>query len=458
MSKKGKIALGIVVAVVLALPVANLLTPAPSATALSQPIDDPAAAEVALALEARCAWCHVAGTPRPFYASLPVASSLIEADVAAGLAALDLGKAFFPDEKSPVSEPVLAKIEYALQQGTMPPMRFLALHWNGTLAGASRQKLEAALGAVRSARAADASLPEALKAGVVRPLPREAKVDWKKAELGQKLYHDKRLSGDDSLSCATCHDLTKGGSDQAAVSTGIRGQKGGINSPTTFNAGFQFKQFWDGRAATLEDQADGPPNNPVEMGSNWQQIVEKLNQDAELQAAFAVEYPEGFSKKTITHAIATFERTLLTPDSPFDRYLRGEVAALDEPAVRGWRSFQVRGCTTCHTGELLGGQSFERMGVTEDYFAARGKPQTDADQGRFAVTKNEADRGAFKVPTLRNVARTQPYFHDASAPDLAAAAKAMARFQLGVALPDAELADLVSFLESLTGKYQGRAL
>lgn len=458
MASKGKVVLGLLVAAALALPVANLVAPEPTATPLSRSLADPAVSAVATSLEAKCAWCHVAGAPRPFYAALPVASTLIEGDVQRGLAALDLAKAFHPDDQSPVAEPVLAKIEFSLQAGEMPPMRFRALHWTGGLAGANLERLAASIGAIRAQRAVDPDLPEALKAAAVRPLPKVARVDWKKAELGQRLYHDKRLSGDDTVSCATCHDLARGGTDQAAVSTGIRGQKGGINAPTTFNSGYQVKQFWDGRAATLEDQADGPPNNPVEMGSNWPQILEKLNQDAEFAATFQARYPEGFSKKTVTNAIAVFERTLLTPDAPFDRYLKGETAALPEPAVRGWHAFQARGCVTCHTGELLGGQSFEKLGVFADYFAARSTPATDADLGRFAHTKNEADRAFFKVPTLRNVARTQPYFHDASAPDLAAAVRTMARFQRGVRLDDVEVADLVAFLDSLTGQYQGKSL
>jgi len=430
----------------------------PSGTVLGQSSADPALADVARLLEGRCAWCHVAGTPRPFYASLPVASALIDADVRAGLQALDLGRAFAPDARQAVPEPVLAKIERAVTTGAMPPARFLALHWNAGVAGADAEKLSSAIGRVRAGRAVDRDLPEALKAGVVRPLPRKVEVIWRRAELGQKLYNDKRLSGNDTVSCATCHDLTRGGTDQAVVSTGIRGQKGGINAPTTFNSGLQLAQFWNGRALTLEDQAAGPPANPVEMGSTWPQIVEKLRQDPELSAAMATEYPEGVTERSVTNAIATFERTLLTPDSPFDRYLRGEVAALAEPAVRGWKAFRDRGCATCHTGELLGGQSFERLGVHGDYFASRGTPRTDADEGRAAVTHDEADRGVFKVPTLRNVARTQPYFHDGSAPDVASAVRSMARFQLGVVLPEAEVADLVAFLDSLTGQYQGKAL
>ena len=166
-------------------------------------------------------------------------------------------------------------------------------------------------------------MPDDLRSAPIPPVPTTLLVDAKKAELGRKLYHDKRLSGDDTVSCATCHDLAKGGTDQAKVSTGVRGQKGGINAPTTFNAAFQFTQFWDGRAPTLEAQAGGPPNNPVEMDSNWKQIIGKLDADPAFAQEFKATYPDGFTEKTITDAIAAFERTLLTPNSRFDKFLSG---------------------------------------------------------------------------------------------------------------------------------------
>ncbi|MCL5098428.1 MAG: cytochrome-c peroxidase, partial [Candidatus Omnitrophica bacterium] len=229
----------------------------------------------------------------------------------------------------------------------------------------------------------------------------------KKAELGRKLYHDKRLSGDDTVSCATCHDLAKGGTDQEKVSTGVRSQKGGINAPTTFNAAFQFKQFWDGRALTLEAQAGGPPNNPIEMDSNWKQIIGKLEADPAFAQEFKAAYPEGFTDKTITDAIAAFERTLLTPNSRFDKYLAGDANALSDDEVRGYARFKDTGCATCHSGVLLGGGSFEIMGRHGDYFKDRGGPVTDADKGRISVSKDGKDLHKFKVPTLRNVAKTK---------------------------------------------------
>jgi cytochrome c peroxidase len=275
--------------------------------------------------------------------------------------------------------------------------------------------------------------------------------------LGDRLYHDVRLSGDDTLSCASCHDLAKGGTDQAPVSTGIRGQLGPINAPTTFNSGFQFAQFWDGRAATLEEQAGGPVENPLEMGAQWPDVIAKLEQDAELMETFLASYPE-MSAENVQHAIAEFERTLVTPDSDFDRYLRGDADAMSAEAQRGYALFTQHGCSTCHVGRILGGQSYERMGYRKDYFASLEREVTDADHGRYAVTKNEMDMHKFKVPTLLNVEVTFPYFHDAATSDLGEAVAIMSEFQAGVTLAAKDNDDLVAFLIALTGKYQGEKL
>jgi len=364
----------------------------------------------------------------------------------------------YPSGKGPATEPALARVEYVMQTGSMPPVRYLALHWNHRLSDADRAALTAWIRETRVTRYATAGVPKEIQARVVQPLPRSVEVDARKAELGNRLYHDTRLSGDNTLSCASCHALDKGGTDNAKVSTGIRGQLGGINAPTTYNAIFQVRQFWDGRAATLAEQASGPPLNPVEMGSNWPEIIGKLEADEAFAAEFRQAYPEGFSQQTITDAIAAFERTLVTPDSRFDRFLLGQAEALTPQEHRGWELFQQHGCQTCHVGKLLGGQSFEIMGLRADYFKDRGKPLTDADNGRFNVTKNERDRHRLKVPTLRNVAKTAPYLHDGSAADLPAAIRAMARYQVGTDLPEADVTAIAKFLESLTGSYQGKPL
>jgi len=457
-AKKTLWVVGALVVLGLALPVSNLFVGPPSGTALTQAQPKNAqTAKVAHLLEESCASCHVPGVKPPFYAGLPVAKTIVERDIREGLRSFDLARGMADAGEGPVPEPVLARIEREVKGGEMPPAPYVALHWSGALGG---EKKEAVLGWVKAERALQAApgVPEPLKGALLRPIPDKLDVDPVKAALGGKLYHDTRLSGDNTISCASCHDLAKGGTDQHVVSDGIRGQMGGINSPTTYNAALNFAQFWDGRAATLEAQADGPPNNPVEMGSNWTPITEKLVKDPTFTKEFTAAYPEGINKTTVTHAIAEYERTLLTPNSKFDRYLKGDDTALAADEKHGHAVFVEKGCATCHVGELLGGKSYEVMGRRADYFTARGGKLTDADNGRYNVTKDERDRHAFKVPTLRNVARTFPYFHDGSKKTLREAVDAMAVYQAGEPLAEKDAQDIVKFLEALTGEYQGKAL
>jgi cytochrome c peroxidase len=442
----------------LALPISNLLVGTPKGTALTAvAAREPQEAQVAHVLEQSCASCHVPGVKAPFYASLPVASSIVKRDIEQGLREFDLARGFALAGGGPVPEPVLAKIERELTGGDMPPLPYVAMHWNARL-GASREPVLAWIKQSRAAQAAP-GVPEPLRAALVRPLPAKLGHDPAKAALGERLYHDKRLSGDDTLSCASCHDLAKGGTDNEVVSDGIRKQKGGINAPTTFNAALNFVQFWDGRAATLEEQAGGPPLNPVEMGSaGWDEVVVKLNKDKKLRKEFEAVYPEGFGQQSITGAIAEFERTLVTPNSRFDKFLAGDASALTAEEKHGYELFTATGCANCHVGELLGGKSFEVLGRRADYFKARGDRLTAADYGRFNVTKQEQDKRAFKVPTLRNVAKTAPYLHDGSKRTLKGAVEAMAAYQLGQQLHEKDTDDLVRFLQTLTGEYKGKAL
>ncbi len=449
------IIVAVAVVAALAIPIVNLVNGGPKNTPMATCVD-PKGAPVTARLEAKCANCHADGTPLPFCAHWPIANSLVSADVSRGLKWADLGRELNRQDPPTVSEATLAKLERVVSMGTMPPARFVALHWSSSLSEADKA---AVLGWIHETRRsmAQASLPDSMATLAVAPIPAHVEVDAAKAALGEKLYNDRRLSGDDTISCASCHDLAKGGTDNLPVSDGIRGQKGGINAPTTFNALWQFKDFWDGRAADLKEQAGGPPLNPVEMGATWDGIVAKLDADKPFAAEFKASYPEGFNSDSITGAIAIYEKTLYTPNSKFDRYLAGQKDALSANEQNGWARFQELGCATCHVGKLLGGTSFELMGREGDYFADRGRP-TDADLGRYNHTKNPADKHFFKVPTLRNVALTFPYFHDASAPNLATAEKTMARYQLGVNLSERDTADIEAFLRSLTGEFQGKPL
>lgn len=288
------------------------------------------------------------------------------------------------------------------------------------------------------------------------PLPPAPELSPGKVELGRRLFFEKRLSHDDTLSCAGCHDLGRGGTDRLPISIGIGGKVGAVNAPSVFNASLNFVQFWDGRAASLEEQAAGPVHNPVEMGSSWAEVSAKLKQDEAYRDAFRQHYPQGVNESAIVDALATFERSLLTPNSRFDRYLRGEGSALDALERAGYRRFLDYGCASCHQGANVGGNMFQRFGVMDDYF--RKRPPSRADLGRFNVTGREEDRHVFKVPSLRNVAVTPPYFHNGSVGTLDEAVVVMGRYQLGRELSNADIKAIAAFLRTLTGTWQGRAL
>jgi cytochrome c peroxidase len=283
------------------------------------------------------------------------------------------------------------------------------------------------------------------------PLPDPARLglDVRRVDLGRHLFHDPRLSADGSVSCASCHDLAHGGADPRPVSIGVAGKPGFVNSPTVYNSAFNFTQFWDGRASTLEDQVASPITSPTEFASTWPEVLGRLAEDQNLVAAFKAAYPEGLSATSVQHAIAEFERSLTTP-SRFDRFLHGDQSALNGAERKGYELFRSYGCVSCHQGINIGGNVFQKLGVARDYFAD--KATTRADQGRYNVTRHPNDRHVFKVPSLRNVALTAPYFHNASANTLGEAVTVMARYQLGVELPAEDLQSLVAFLGSLTGE------
>lgn len=287
----------------------------------------------------------------------------------------------------------------------------------------------------------------------ITPIPFELELDARKVQLGEKLYNDKRLSRNNSISCASCHDLKKGGTDQVKYSTGVEGQLGGINSPTTFNSGFNFSQHWDGRASTLAEQAIGPVHNPVEMDTNWEDVIPKLKKDPYYKQAFTQIYDHEFTGDNIVDAIEVFEQSLITPNSRFDQYLRGDKQAVNSEEKEGYRLFKEFGCISCHQGLLLGGNMYQTLGVMEDYFVHRNI--TEADLGRYNVTGREWNRFQFKIPTLRNIEITFPYLHDGSAETLEDVMTIMWNSQLGRKMKDEELKLIIQFLKTLTGEYQG---
>ncbi|MGB5559677.1 MAG: cytochrome-c peroxidase [Paracoccaceae bacterium] len=309
-----------------------------------------------------------------------------------------------------------------------------------------------AVAGVSSAFAADADLREQALA-LFEPIPQapEPTPLSEAVELGKMLFFEPRLSEGHNISCNTCHNLGTGGADLAPVSLGHRWQKGGRNSPTVLNAIYNTAQFWDGRAASLEEQAGGPLINPVEMASTREHVEEQLRGIPGYEPYFAAAFPgeeQPVNFANAEAAIAAFEATLITPNAPFDRFLSGDDAAMTAEQKAGLQQFMDQGCAACHNGINLGGNSYQPFGVVEKPDWAFLPPD---DKGRFEVTRAEEDAYVFKVPTLRNIALTPPYFHSGSVWELTTAVGVMGTAQLGATLDAEQEASIVAYLESLTG-------
>lgn len=286
----------------------------------------------------------------------------------------------------------------------------------------------------------------------ITPLPLSVEVNPAKVALGKKLFFDKSLSIDNSISCASCHELANGyGTDSVARSFGVKGQVGKRNSPTIYNSVFNFTQFWDGRADTLATQAMGPITNPVEMGmSSWEDMVDKLKKVDSYVNDFQSVYGSQITQQAVVDAIAEFEKTLITANSPFDQYLRGKQNAISDTEKRGYKLFKSYGCVSCHQGKNVGGNMFQKFGVLKDIVLQGGT--LSKDLGRYNVTRNEWDKRVFKVPSLRLAVKTPPYFHDGSVPTIYEAVNVMIKFQLGRDVPEADKQAIIAFLGSLVGE------
>ena len=403
-----------------------------------------------------CLSCHSEDPELPFYAKIPVAGDIIKADIDSGYRAYDMTR-FMEELKADaeVNPAELAKVEKVVLDDRMPMAKYYLIHWGSSLTSAKR---EIVLDWVRQMRARiyNDGLEGERANEPVRPIDKTLEYDAAKAALGFALFHDPRLSVDNTVSCASCHALETAGVDNHQYSHGVNDQLGGVNAPTVYNAVYNFVQSWDGRAQTLAAQAAGPPLNPVEMASeSFDQIIDKLKADKKFAKAFKAVYPDGITEANITDAIEQFERTLITPDSAFDKWLRGDDSALTAQELEGYELFKKYDCATCHAGPNLGGLSYELMGLRRHYFAERGLELTHEDNGRFKETGMERDRHRFKVPGLRNVEHTWPYYHDGTRETLEEAVRDMGIYQSGVELTDAETASIVAFLNSLTGEYNG---
>ncbi len=278
----------------------------------------------------------------------------------------------------------------------------------------------------------------------IKPLPQSMDVEQKKVALGEKLFFDPQLSNDGTISCASCHDLENGGDDGRKFSVGVNGKKGNINAPTVYNAVFNFRQFWDGRAKDLKAQVFGPIENPVEMNMTMAQTVEKLKNNKMYLSDFAAIYADGITEENVADAIVEYERTLITPNAPFDRYLKGEKSAIGPEAEEGYGLFKSKGCIVCHNGVNVGGNFYNKFGIFKD--------ANSSALGRYNITKKEEDKFVFKVPSLRNVALTAPYMHDGRADTLKKAVEIMSEHQLGRYMTEDEIDKIVAFLKSLTGE------
>lgn len=287
----------------------------------------------------------------------------------------------------------------------------------------------------------------------IQPIQPAKVTNQAKVELGKQLFFDPRLSKSGFISCNSCHNLSMGGSDNLPSSIGHNWQQGPINSPTVLNSSLNLAQFWDGRAADLKAQAGGPIANPMEMGFTHNLAVDVLDSIPQYKESFKKVYGKNsIDIDQVTDAIAAFEETLVTPNSRFDQWLKGDKKALNKDELAGYQLFKDVGCTACHNGSAVGGNSFQKMGLVEPYAT-----QNPAE-GVAGLTGNDADRMKFKVPTLRNVELTYPYFHDGAYWNLEEAVDVMARLQLGRKLEQKQIAQITAFLKTLTGEQPSFAL
>jgi cytochrome c peroxidase len=288
----------------------------------------------------------------------------------------------------------------------------------------------------------------------ILPIPLAAEVDTTKVALGEKLFHDPRLSHNNERACVTCHRLAQGGDDGLPLARAADGALYSRNTPTIFNVALNTRYRWDGAVRTLEAEAEATLHHPAMMHTTWPELLAKLRADPHYVAAFNAAYPGGLTREHLLDALTTYARSLLTPNARFDHYLRGQHAALSAEEQRGYQLFKAYGCAACHQGVNVGGNMFQKFGI----FRGDSAPRDDDDLGRFTVTGVARDRNVFRVPSLRNVAVTAPYYHDGRVETLETAVDLMAKRQLGTALSAEEINLIVQFLHTLTGEYRGRSL
>jgi cytochrome c peroxidase len=291
----------------------------------------------------------------------------------------------------------------------------------------------------------------------IAPVPEPEAADVAKVALGERLFHDPRLSGGDTVSCASCHALDSGGDDGRVRPAAADGGLLDFNAPTVFNVALNFRFNWRGNFRTLEEHNEAVLLDESLMNTTWEELLPKLRADAGYSRGFAAAYRKPPGRENILDALAAYQQSLLTPNAPFDRYLDGNASAITAEQAEGYRLFKGYGCVSCHQGVNVGGNLFQKFGIFGDPFAGR-KGLSEADLGRFEITGRARDRRVFRVPGLRNVAVTAPYFHDGRTDSLEEAVEIMGRNQLGREIPGREAELIASFLSTLTGEYGGRSL
>jgi len=431
-----------VVLLLMTLPLSNLLIkrtyPAPDDGTEFKAVSD--------IMVKKCADCHTNDLAvHPLYFGFPIADAIIHRNITNGQHSFLLDRDKLSG-KVPFTALDIQKLSSAMAKNNMPPAQYLSLHWDAALSETEQRRLVT-------------WIKKRAKIFDLRAIPAEnfLKPDQRKAALGEKLFADKTLSSDGSVSCASCHALDKGGSDQLKVSVGVGGKAGTLNAPTVFNAAYSIGQFWNGRAKNLRAQVDFAVSDPNELASNWQQVIESIRKNNNYIAEFKELYPDGVTARSVSDVIGSYEETLLTPGSRFDKFLAGDANALNADEKAGFEVFKKHECYDCHSGPALGGLSYELMGYSKDYFATKSN-LTKEDDGRANISYSKNDLHRFKVPTLRNVALTYPYLHDGSAATLDDVVKIMSDYQVEKPLNAEERKQVVAFLRSLTGSLNGHPL
>ena len=302
-----------------------------------------------------------------------------------------------------------------------------------------------------------ASAEDKLRDEPIIPIPLTSNLNQDKVALGELLFNDTRLSLNNKIACSTCHQLDAGGDDNQKI--GIAHDSGMhiVNTPTIFNSRYNFRQNWDGSVRTLAGQIDKVVHNHLEANTNWTELISELRQDFKISKHFSSVYSEGLSRDTYVDALTEYEKSLVTPNSRFDQYLRGDNDAITKNEKRGYQRFKELGCVSCHQGINVGGNLFQKLGIFYNYFASRGDIQ-HADYGRMNITDKQSDMHVFKVPSLRNIELTAPYLHDGNAATLEDVVVIMGRTQLGREIKSTDVDLIVKFLKTLTGEYQGKPL